>query len=100
MKTQTLKNRLSKIENLSKLSKSYQVISDLIEGTSKSGLIYGNTIRPCRTSGSGRFTTNLNYTNDILYLLNRLNIKYKIGNDSPRGGLPGNFIQIVTMIER
>ena len=100
MKTTTLKTRLSKIENLSKGSKSYQIVSDLIEGTRKSGMVYGNTIRPCHTSGRGRFTSNLNYTAMTEYLLNKLNLKYKSGNDSPRGGMPGNYIQVLTKIER
>jgi hypothetical protein len=63
-------------------------------------MIYGNTIRPCHASGRGRFTRNLDYTGMTRFYLNKLNIKYKAGNDSPRGGLTGNYIQILTKIER
>jgi hypothetical protein len=58
----------------------------------------GELIRPCYTSGSGRFTTNLDYTSDVIRLLTNLGLKYADGNDAPRGGKPGNWIKIITKI--
>lgn len=98
MTTTTLNKRLEKL-NLTKQSKVYQIINDLINGTNKSYMIYGNIIRPCHTSGSGRFTTNLDYTEDLCICLNRLGLRYKAGNDSPRGGKTGNYIKLLTTIK-
>ena len=63
-------------------------------------MLYENIIRPCYTSGSGRFTTNIDYTDDICHLLDLLKIKYVAGNDSSRGGKCGNFIKILTKIDK
>lgn len=99
MKAQTLSNRLAKRFNGSKSSKAYQIIKDVVENTNKSYMVYSGLIRPCRTSGSGRFTSNLDYTRDVEVLLNTLGVKFESGNDSPRGGKTGNFIKITTKIE-
>jgi hypothetical protein len=98
MKSTTLKNRFEKIENLSKNSKSYQVVNNLISNNHDS-MIFGNLIRPCHTSGKGRFTSNLDYTSSIKYLLTEIGIKYESGNDSARGGKTGSFIKIITKIQ-
>ena len=58
MKATTLKNRLEKRYNGSKNSKAYQIVKDLINGTNKTYMVYGKVIRPCSTSGTGRFTIN------------------------------------------
>lgn len=60
------------------------------------GTVYGNVIRPCSSSGRGRFTSNMDYTKDTENLLKLLGIKFESGNDSPRGGLAGNFIIVLT----
>lgn len=57
-------------------------------------------IRPCKTSGSGRFTKNADYTADICAALDILGIEYTSGNDSPRGGKTGNFIKLITYITK
>jgi len=93
----TLQKRLSKFSG-SKTSIAYQVAKDLVTGENKSYKIFGNIIRPVHTSGSGRFTSNLDYTNDCKAILDFLKVKYEVGNDSPRGGLTGNFIKILTKI--
>lgn len=59
----------------------------------------GTRIRPCKTSGSGRFTKNADYTADICAALDILGFDYIVGNDSPRGGKTGNYIQLLTFIE-
>jgi hypothetical protein len=99
MKAQTLQQRLEKRYTGSKTAKSYQIIKDLITGQNYTYSVKGNIIRPCRTSGMGRFTTNLDYTNDVEALLKLLGIRYETGNDSPKGGKPGNFIKVLTKIQ-
>jgi hypothetical protein len=100
MKTATLEKRLEKRYTGSKSTKAYQIVKDLIEGTNKTFMIQGNIIRPFCYSGRGRFTTRLDYTNDLLKLFNLLGIKYIQDNDAPRGGRDGNFVKILTKIER
>jgi len=90
MTTETLLKRVEKRFNGSKSSFAYKATQSVIEGE--------RLIRPCHTSGSGRFTSNLDYTDDVVELLSLVGIKYEIGNDSPRGGKTGNFIKIVTKI--
>jgi hypothetical protein len=99
MKILTLKNRLSKRYKGSKTSKAYQVIVDLVEGTNTTYMVWGNIIRPCHVSGSGRYTKNMDYTEDVTALLDLLGVKYQSGNDAPKGGKPGNFILIKTSIK-
>lgn len=90
MTTTTLSNRLDKRFKGSKSSFAYKSAKSVIDGE--------RLIRPCHTSGRGRFTSNLDYTSDVMQLLSLLGIKYEIGNDSPRGGKTGNFIKITTKI--
>jgi len=97
MKKETLNIRLEKIENLSRGSKAYQIVKGFINGENNF-MIRGNIIRPCHTSGTGRFCTNLDYTDQIKYLLDKIGVKYISGNDSPRGGKTGNFIKVTTKI--
>ena len=99
MKATTLQNRLEKRYTGSKNSKAYQIVKDLIDGTNKTYMVYGNMIRPCSTSGRGRFTSNMDYTRETRSLLVLLGIKFEDGNDSPRGGLTGNFFKILTKID-
>jgi len=90
MKTTTISNRLNKRFNGSKSSFAYKATQSVIEGE--------RLIRPCHTSGSGRFTSNLDYTEDVCSILNLLGVKFEQGNDSPRGGKTGNFVKITTKI--
>lgn len=57
-----------------------------------------NTIRPCSTSGRGRFCKNMDYTAEVAMLLREANIKFVQGNDAPRGGKEGNYV-ILTHIK-
>lgn len=97
MTRSTIAKRLAKFTG-SKTSIAYQVAKDLATGENKTYKISGNIIRPVHTSGSGRFTINLDYTNDCKAILTFLKLKFETGNDSPRGGLTGNFIKITTKI--
>lgn len=100
MKASTLRKRLDERYKGSKTSIAYRIVSDLINGTNKTYKVYDYTIRPCHTSGKGRYTSNLDYTKPTEAILNLIGLKYKSGNDAPRGGLTGNFILILTKIER
>ena len=90
MKTSTLKNRLAKNFTGSKTSIAYRLALKVIAGE--------KLIRPCYTSGSGRFTSNQDHSFATENLLNQLGIKFETGNDSPRGGQTGKFIKIITKI--
>lgn len=46
------------------------------------------------TSGSGRFTSNASFKNDLIKVLNAFGLKYKEGNDAARGGATGEFVSI------
>jgi hypothetical protein len=97
MTRSTISKKLAKFTG-SKTSIAYQVAKDLATGENKTYKVSGNIVRPVHTSGSGRFTTNLDYTNDCKNIFTFLKLKFEIGNDSPRGGLTGNYIKILTKI--
>jgi len=97
MKAITLNNRLNKRYNGSKTSIAYKIVVDLINNTNKTYMVY-NLIRPVKTSGSGRFTSNMDYTADTESLLTLLGVKYESGNDAPRGGATGSYIKVLTKI--
>jgi hypothetical protein len=90
--------KLAKL-NVSKNSIAYRVVTDVLNGTNESNKVFGKIIRPVHTSGTGRFTSNMDYTNDITSLLFSIGIETTVSNDSPRGGLKGNFITITTKIK-
>ena len=90
MTTITLTKRLAIRFNGAKNSFAYKAIQSVIEGEM--------ILRTCHTSGSGRFTSNLDYTSDVVELLSLLGVKFEQGNDSPRGGKTGNFVKINTKI--
>ena len=98
MKATTLQKRLEKRYTGAKNCKAYQVAQDLINDTRNTYMIHGRRIRPVSTSGSGRFTSNLDYTSQIEGILELLGVKFTSGNDAARGGLTGNFIKIITKI--
>ena len=98
MKATTLQKRLDNRYEGSKNTIAYKIVTDVINKTNNSYRVWENTIRPVTTSGSGRFTTNLDYTRDVENLLDLIGVKYISGNDAPRGGATGNFIKIITKI--
>ena len=87
MKTQTFETRT---KSVTKNSMGYQLAHQLIST--------GGTIRTCRTSGTGRFTTNLNYHEDTINVLQVARLMrlrdFITGNDSPRGGKTGLHIEL------
>jgi len=109
MKKNTLNKRLLNVSGVSKSSIAYMVCKELtglytskdrngVMEPMKTGRIWGNIIRPCYTSGHGRFTAILDYTADICHIFDLLKVKYEVGNDAPRGGQTGKFIKILTKI--
>lgn len=90
MKAATILKRLEKLaseKRVNKTSSAYKLIVSVCQT--------GNAvIRPCWTSGKGRYCSNLDYTADTRCLLEMLRVGYEFGNDAPRGGLTGNYIKI------
>ena len=89
MKLTTFENRTKEI---SKNSNGYIYAKEL--------LIKKTRVYTCHTSGSGRFTTNIDRTNDAIFTLAKAGLKKGIdfltGNDSPRGGKTGNYIELTS----
>lgn len=89
MKTQTFNNRT---KNVVKNSKGYEYAKALLTN--------GFKVYTCHTSGRGRFTSNLDYTQDTIHILELVGLKngidFVVENDSPRGGKTGNFIQLTS----
>ena len=112
MKATTLNNRLLKLQGISKSSKSYQVVKELTgmytmknnwnqnQPFSSYMVFKNNLIRQVYTSGSGSHTSYQDHTIAITSLLDKLKVKYIIGNDSPRGGQCGAYIKLITKIEK
>lgn len=51
-------------------------------------------IYPCYWSGSGNYINLKDYTVYVTNLLSCLGYKYSLGNDAPRGGRQGDYIQV------
>jgi len=51
-------------------------------------------IRTCWVSGSGRYTSNQDHHSQTKRMLDALGLGYTEGNDSPRGGLTGQWIKL------
>ena len=101
MKASTISARLAKRYTGSKSTIAYRIVKDIINGTNDTFTIRKDgTIRPCYTSGTGRFTSNQDHTASTMELLNLIGLKYTSGNDAPRGGATGQWIKVATKIER
>ena len=58
-------------------------------------------IRPCGYYGRfARHKSKYNYMYAICDLLDLCRVKYVKGNDAPRGGYEGNYIKLITKIEK
>jgi hypothetical protein len=86
----TIKSEANKYP-LSKNSEAYRNVMSVINGA--------KTIRPVHTSGRGRFTSNLDYTDHTMALLTKIGIEVVLSNESPRGGKVGNLITVITKIK-
>ena len=96
MKRTTIAKRLKKV-NTNKNSFAYRVVAEIAGVSITTFSVYKDVIRQCHTSGTGRFTTNLDYTSQVRTLLDTLKVKYEFGNDAPRGALSGNYIKILNI---
>lgn len=86
-----MQKRLEKLvsEKIAKKGTSaYTLISEICD-------LEKDTIRPVWTSGKGRFCKNIDYTWQVCDLLDKMRVKYEVGNDAPRGGKCGIFIKIL-----
>jgi len=102
MKQMTKNSALKRLNNLtilsddnlrpiSKRSLIYQTIANVIEGE--------NFIRPCYSTGSGKWTRNVDNTWNFEAALRRMNFEFTSTNDSPRGGMLGKLIIVTTKIK-
>lgn len=90
MKVTTITKRLAALVAAKKVQKNSSAYRLIIEACETGRAL----VRPCWTSGRGRYCSNLDYTAAVCRLLDALRVQYVQGNDAPRGGLHGNFIQI------
>jgi len=67
----------------------YKMVEEFLRNTTKA-------IRPCYTSGSGRFTSNQDHTVAVRKIIDALGLDYTIENDAPRGGVGGTLIVFTT----
>ena len=75
-----------RISGIAKCSKVHDFLVELLEN----GHAYTGYYR-----GRGWHTSAIDYTCEVCYQLNKLGIAYKTGNDAPRGGVHGNYVQII-----
>lgn len=93
MKTMSKKAALKRLEasKVAKQSMAYHFTLCAINGQS--------VIRPCYTSGWGRFKKNMDYSYQTSCLLTEVGFEYEEGNDAPRGAATGKFFKITTKIK-
>ena len=51
-------------------------------------------VRPCYTSGSGRFTSNQDHTDGVKIALRAAGVEFEMTNDAARGSATGNVIRL------
>lgn len=92
MKTQKLTTTITNIEKLelNKTSLVYKWILELVNEGER-------TFRPIfSTGGSWKHSSLIDKSFDLTNTLKKLNIDFEVGNDSPRGGKTGYFVNITT----
>lgn len=87
MNKEIIKARLQRLK-INKTTEAYRLLNEWLQ------VPENPKIRTCWKTGTGRFCHNLDYTSDFTTLLARLGVIYEIGNDAPRGGKNGNYVQI------
>lgn len=87
MKLSTFQNRTKDVQ---KNSNGYRYAIELLTS--------GNRVYTCHTSGSGRFTSNIDRTGETINVLRFAglteNVDFVSGNDAPRGGQTGNYLEL------
>lgn len=87
MNKDIIKARLQRLK-INKTTEAYRLLNEWLQ------VPENPKIRTCWKTGTGRFCHNLDYTSDFTTLLAKLGVRYEIGNDAPRGGKNGNYVQI------
>lgn len=91
MKNSTLRNRLEKLADKKEVNRSSMVYNWC------SALKTNEKLRPVFSQGrSWKNSSLIDKTYELTSLLDKLKIKYTTGNDAPRGGKTGFFVQIDT----
>lgn len=60
----------------------------------RNSLLKTGFCRPIVVSGSGRFINTSDFYRRVMNVLNEIGIEFEVGNDAPRGGKCGTFVQI------
>jgi hypothetical protein len=94
MQKKTLRERLEKRFAGNKNYGEYRLVKDWIERAHVQ-----KVIRPCYTSGRGRFTRNADYTPGVGEILTLIGVKFEVGNDAPKGSPTGNYYKILTRVK-
>jgi len=101
MKNLTFKNRT---RNFTKNSNGYKFAEMILKGESLRSWEKSKKFRTCYISGSKRFAKYMDYTQDTIDVLEavglKINIDFIFGNDAPKGGLTGNYIQLTSKGKR
>jgi hypothetical protein len=84
MKAQTKKIVLTKQGKVNK------IVSNMLANC----VFYNNRIYTGYYNGSGRFTTAHSAKSTVLKILEAQGYKYITGNDAPRGGISGEYVQV------
>ena len=63
-------------------------------------LFKNGSAHPVTSYYSGGYVTTSDKSFDVELLLNTLNLKFKVGNDAPRGGKIGSFIKISKLADK
>lgn len=87
MNKEIIKARLQRLK-INKTTEAYRLLNEWLQ------VPENPKIRTCWKTGTGRFCHNLDYTSDFTTLLAKLGVRFEIGNDAPRGGKNGNYVQI------
>lgn len=96
MKLATFKNRIKKSNSGTKGKE----IALYLLSNSTFDWNYDGKLRSCWTSGTGRFTKNMDYTEDTKNALHfaglKENVHYCVKNDSPKNGKCGNYFELTS----
>ena len=92
------KKFITKIKDMKTISKNLRTKSGAINNRYshawENSVKKGNRIYPKSYTGSGNYITLRDYSFQIEEIIKDLGYKFKTGNDAPRGGKQGDFIQV------
>lgn len=91
---QMAKKEAKSTSRLTKLFNKSGELSKHAQGAIQISPKRGNRIYPIYYSGSGRYIKSVDNTYYIKRFLELAGMKYKSGNDAPRGGKVGQYLQV------